>query len=177
MAPRRRGRGPKKWLMLQMWRVQQISQILSLVMIAATDALLVYDYMKWREGSLFSTPYIGVPLLLLFIIAIIWGVSIVWDIRLKMWREQVTVVFEKNPFTKEKMTPKEIVIYGTVWLPLMERMGEDDPKLKASADALRTWLLRSMEDDLVTEKEVSLIRRYIGSSEEHSSIPKVKEDT
>ena len=169
MTPHRRGRGPKKWLMLQMWRIQQISQILSLVMIAATDALLVYDYMKWREGSIFSTPYIGVPILLLVIIAIIWAVSIVWDIRLKMWREQMTVVFEKNPFTKEKMTPKEIVIYSTLWLPIMEKMGKDDPQIKASAESLKKWLERSMHDDIVTEREVALIREYMDDPRDRPS--------
>ncbi len=156
--------GIKKWFMLQMWRVQQIAQVLTLVMLAITNALLLYSYMEWREGSLFSTPYIGVLLILIVIGGAIWIAAFIWDVRLKMWREQVTVIFEKNPFTKEKMTPKEIMIYSTVWIPLMERLGKDDPKIKASAESLRRWVLRTMKEDRVTEKEVNILLEYIGES-------------
>ena len=163
--------GIKKWFMLQMWRVQQIAQILTLVMLAITNALLVYSFMEWREGSFFSTPYVGVPFLLLAIGVTIWIVAFFWDMRLKMWREQMTVAAEKNPFTKEKLTPKEIMIYGTIWLPLMERLGEDDPKIRESVESIRRWLLRTMKEDRVTEREVDILREYISGSEKRPLDP------
>ena len=103
--------GIKKWLMLQMWRVQQVAQILTIGMLAVNLTLQIYPYMKWREGDFFATPYVGASLILLALVAGVWAFALIWDMRLKMWREQMTVAVEKNPFTKEKMTPKEIMVY------------------------------------------------------------------
>ena len=154
----------KKWLMLQMWRVQQVAQILTIAMLAITLSLTVYDKMSWREG-IFSTPYTGVLVILLVLTAAIWIFAFIWDMRLKMWREQMTVLAEKNPFTKEKLTPKEVLIFGSMWLPLLERLGKDDPEMRVSAANLRRWIERSIRDDSVTRMEVGTVLEYIGASE------------
>lgn len=159
--------GVKKWFMLQMWRLQQVAQILVLTMMAITDALLVYDYTDGlRVGGepLISDRFIGVLFVLILIGAAIWTFAIIWDLRLKMWREQMTVLAEKNPFTKEKLTPKEVYIFGTLWLPMLERLGKDDPALKNSAEDLRRWILRSLKDDKVTDAELDTVLKYIGVS-------------
>lgn len=155
--------GLKKWLMLQMWRVQQVAQILTIVMLAVTLTLQVYSYMQWR-GTLFATPYVGGLIILLVLAAAIWAFAIVWDLRLKMWREQMTVAVEKNPFTKEKMTPKELMIYRIIWLPILEQFADENPRMRASADALRRWLNRSMKEDRVAENEVNILIDYIGAA-------------
>jgi hypothetical protein len=157
--------GIKKWFMLQLWRIQQVAQLLTVAMLALTLSLTVYDYMQWREGTFFGTPYIGVTLILLTLGSIIWAFAIVWDLRLKMWREQMTVAAEKNPYTKEKLTPKEILILGTLWLPMLERLGRDDPNIRTSAEALRKWVLRSMKDNRITKAEVGEVLKYIGDSD------------
>lgn len=154
--------GIKKWFMLQMWRVQQIAQILSLVMLAITNALLLYGYMEWREGSFFSTPYIGVLLILLVIGGVIWIAAFIWDMKMRMWREQATVLVERNPYNKEKMTPKEIMIYNIVWLPIMDRLAKDDPKLKEAADALRAWMAKASKEDVATIHDLETTLKYIG---------------
>jgi hypothetical protein len=133
----------KKWFMLQVWRIQQIAQILSLVMLAITDALLIYDY---SDGLMFNgEPLIPVRelgvLFVLFMIGItIWVVAIIWDLRLKMWREQATVLIDRNPYAKEKMTSKEITVYELVWFPIMERLAKDDPKMRESLEAMKRWV-------------------------------------
>ena len=157
--------GIKKWLMLQMWRIQQVAQILTIALLAVNLTLTIYSYMEWREGTLFGTPYIGGTLILLSLAVVIWLFAIIWDIRLKMWREQMTVVAEKNPFAKEKMTPKEITMIHILWAPMLERMGEDDPKAKQFADVLRSWARRSMAEDRVSQAEVKKILKYIGGIE------------
>ena len=157
--------GIKKWLMLQMWRIQQVAQILTIALLAVNLTLTIYSYMEWREGAWFATPYVGGTLILLVLAAVIWTFAIVWDIRLKMWREQMTVVVEKNPFTKEKMTPKEITLIRILWLPLLERLGRDDPKAKVYAEALRHWTQRSMAEDSIAQAEVRKIIDYIGCIE------------
>jgi hypothetical protein len=166
--------GIKKWLMLQMWRIQQVAQILTIALLAVNLTLTVYSYMEWREGTWFGTPYIGGTLILLALAAGIWTFAIIWDIRLKMWREQMTVVAEKNPFAKEKMTPKEITMVHILWLPVLERLGKDDPKVKEYADALRYWARRSMTEDRIAQAEVRKILEYIGGVETDIFEPKAK---
>ena len=157
--------GIKKWLMLQMWRIQQVAQILTIALLAVNLTLTVYSYMEWREGAWFATPYVGGTLILLVLAASIWTFAIIWDIRLKMWREQMTVVVEKNPFTKEKMTPKEITMVHILWLPVLERLGKDDPKVKEYADAMRQWARRTLSEDKIAQAEVKKILEYIGGVE------------
>ena len=153
--------GLKKWFMLQMWRMQQIAQLATLALLAVNLSLQVYDFMSWR-GSVFETPYTGVPLIALILVAIIWLFSIVWDLRMRMWREQHSVLVEKNPYTKEKMTAKEIAIYAYMWLPLMDRIGKDDPEVREAAKTVRAWLLKAYVEDPSLEGEVKEITDFIG---------------
>ena len=148
--------------MLQMWRFQQVSQVATLALLALNLALQVYNFMSWR-GSIFSSPYTAVPFLLLILVAGIWAFAIFWDLRMKMWREQMAVVMERNPYAKERMFSKELVVYAMLWLPMLEHLGEKDPKIKDSAEHLRAWLRKSYDDDKSLEKEIGDIMTYMGA--------------
>jgi len=154
--------GLKKWFMLQVWRLQQVAQVLTIVLLAITLSLQLYDYVRWRAGPLFETPYVGVPILLLILAIIIWCIAIYWDLRLKMWREQATVLIERNPYTKEKLTSKEIVVYGLMWLPIMEKMAKDDPKLAEAVEIVKQWMKRVSEEDPNTIPGIKDIFDHIG---------------
>lgn len=153
--------GIKKWFMLQMWRVQQIAAILTLVLLAISLSLQIYNYMSWRSG-LFSSPYTGALIILLGLGLIIWVLSIVWDLRLRMWREQMTVLVERNPYAKEKMSSKEVVLYGLTWLPLMDKLGKDDPEIRASAVALRKWIESVVRSDPILTGDIKDVLRLTG---------------
>ncbi len=157
--------GVKRWFMLQMWRLQQIAQVATIALLALNLALQIYNYMSWR-GSLFSSPYTGVPILLLILVAIIWGVAIIWDLRLKMWREQMTVIAERNPYMLEKMSAKELLMFDLVWLPLLDRMAEENPDAKNSAHVLRAWMKKVAEDDPRTREDAEQILRRMGDVHE-----------
>ena len=154
--------GVKKWFMLQVWRIQQVSQIITLALVAIQNALLVYGYISWR-GAVFENPYIMLPMVMVAIALSIWIAAVVWDMRLKMWREQATVLVERNPYSKEKMSTKEIMIYGILWLPVMERLGQDDPKVKAAGEALKDWMKKSIEHKAVSIKDIEDVFKYIGA--------------
>lgn len=161
----------KKWFMLQLWRLQQVAQILTIAMLALSLTLQLYNFVNWR-GAIFETPYTGVPVLLLVLAIIIWGFAVIWDLRLKMWREQATVLIEKNPYAKEKMYSKEIAVYELFWLTVLENLGKDDPKAKASAEALREWLRKARAQDPNTAKDLEEIFHYIGMEKPALSEPK-----
>jgi hypothetical protein len=153
----------KKWFMLWMWRVQQVSQPLTLTLMAVNLSLTVFGLIKWREGSPLSVSWIGVPLILLFLAFVILATSLVWDLRLKMWRDQATVLVEKNPYNKEKMASKEIVMYSLMWLPMLEHIGKDDPKVKKAAETLKEWIKRVANEDPIIKKDVQEILRFMGA--------------
>jgi len=152
----------KKWFMLQMWRLQQVAQILTLALLALNLSLQVFGLIKWREDSLLSISYVGVPMILLVLAAIIWTFAIIWDLRLKMWRDQAVVLVERNPYSKEKMSSKEVVMYSLFYLPLLESLAKDDPAKKADADWLRLWIKKNLEEDPSTAKDAREIMEYLG---------------
>ncbi len=155
----------KKWFMLQLWRLQQVAQLLTLVLLALNLALQVFGLIKWREDSPLSTSYIGVPLILLFLAMIIWTFAIIWDLRLKMWRDQAAVLVERNPYTKEKMMSKEVVVMSLVYLPLMEKLGQNDPEINKSLGQMKGWLRRACAEDAVLMRDVKDIIKYLGRDE------------
>lgn len=153
--------GKKKWFMLQVWRLQQVAQLLTLALLALNLSLQLYGYIRWR-GAFFATPYTGVLFILLVLAALIWSFAIIWDIRMKMWREQTSVLIEKNPFMKERFSPKEVALYAMIWVPIMEHMGKSDPVLKANAESLKDWLRRELKADDLSPKELEDILHYMG---------------
>jgi hypothetical protein len=152
----------KKWFMLWMWRVQQVSQPLTLTLMAINLSLTVFGLIKWREGSPLSVSWIGVPLILLLLAFVILSFALIWDLRLKMWRDQATVLVERNPYSKEKMSAKEIMIYGVLWLPVLDDIGKRDPKAKIAAEALREWIRKASKEEPVMEKDLDDVFKYIG---------------
>jgi hypothetical protein len=147
--------------MLQMWRLQQIAQIVTIALLALNLSLQIYKFMSWR-GSLFSTPYTGVPTLLLLLAAVIWALAIVWDTRMRMWREQMTVLTEKNPYLREKMNTKELVLYQLSWLPVLEGLGKNDPQARESAETLKLWMQKVMSEDPSLSADVKDVFEYLG---------------
>jgi hypothetical protein len=152
--------GPKKWMMLQMWRVQQVAQLLSLAMLALTLSLQVWGYLKWRP--FFNNPWPGILVILLILALAIWVSSILWDIRFKMWREQTTVMMERNPYGKEKLNAKEVALYKLTWLPVMDNLAKDDPKVKKAADFLRAWIKRAEDLDPILRGDLEDIEKHMG---------------
>lgn len=153
--------GIKKWFMLQMWRIQQVAAVMTIGLLALNLSLQLYTFLNWRSG-LFSTPYSGIPILLLVIIAVIWVLSIVWDLRLKMWREQIAVSYERNPYAKEKMCSKEVMFNALTWLPIMDHLGKDDPNIRDAAEAMRVWLKTQTDEDTALQGELESLLKILG---------------
>jgi hypothetical protein len=153
--------GLKKWFMLQVWRLQQVAALLTLMLMALNLALLIWGYVKWRSPIIGNS--VAGPLILLAIFfGAIWGFAVIWDLKLKMWRDQMAVLVDKNPYMKEKFSPKEIAVYGMVWLPMLDHMAKSDPSIKEHAVAMRKWLKRELKEDALTKKDIDDIFEYLG---------------
>jgi hypothetical protein len=81
---------------------------------------------------------------------------------MKMWREQMAVAMERNPYAKEKMYAKEIANYAFSWLPLLDSLGKTDPEAKAAAESLRLWINKALKDDPSAMGEWTELLAYIG---------------
>lgn len=152
----------KKWFMLQVWRLQQISAVMTLFLLALSEATVIWGFLKYR-GGLFNNPYFMIPVLLLAFGGAIWGASIIWDLRLRMWRDQQAVLIERNPYAKERLSAKEMAQYALIWIPVLERLGKEDKKLAEAADVLKIWIKREWHDDPALSKEVGELFSHIGS--------------
>ena len=118
--------------------------------------------MEWR-GDFFEDKYTAVIFIMLVIFAFVWAFALIWDMRLRMWREQQTVLAERNPYAKEKMTSKEIAIYSICWLPLLEQLGKTDPEMKKAAEYLRVWLEKAYTTDPIAAEDLKDIMDYLGN--------------
>lgn len=159
--------GPKKWFMLQVWRIQQVSAIVTIALLALSLALQLFNYVQWRlEGTVLYNSIVGVPLLLITIGLLIWGVSIWWDLRMRMWREQAQVLVERNPYTKEKMASKEILQYVMLWLPVLETVSKDDPKIQTLTVAFKDWIRKNVKNDPGLAQDLRELLAYMGKEQE-----------
>jgi len=148
--------------MLQIWRIQQPAQLITLVLLALNLSLQLFYFVKWR-GAILNNVYLMIPLIFLLLFAGIWVVAIFWDLRLRLWREQATVLVERNPYTKERLNAKEMAQYSLIWIPVLEKLGKDDPKLAEIAKVLKQWVKKEWEDDPQLVKDVGELFGHIGS--------------
>jgi len=72
------------------------------------------------------------------------------------------VMMERNPYGKEKLNAKEVALYKLTWLPVMDRLAKDDPKVKEAADFLRAWIKRAEELDPILRNDLEDLERHMG---------------
>ena len=156
-------RSLKNWFMLQVWRLQQVSQIVTLIMLTATLSGIIWGYVKYR-GGIFQNSILGILLIAIIIGVAVWSFAIFWDLRLKLWRDQMHVLVEKNPYTHEKMAPKELFTFVITWIPIMENLAKDDPKVADSLKILKDWIKQEIAHDPHLVNDVKDIFDHIGST-------------
>ncbi len=159
----RKQRPIKNWFMLQVWRLQQVSQIVTLAMLTATLSGIIWGYVKYR-GGIFSNSIFGILIIAVVIGLVVWSFAIFWDVRLKLWKDQMHVLIEKNPYTHEKMSPKELFTYIITWIPIMENLSKSDPKMADSLKILKDWIDKEIERDPHLVDDVKEIMDHIGST-------------
>lgn len=150
--------------MLQVWRLQQVSQIVTLILMAGNLALVVWGLVKWRGE--FMGSYYGALVILVLLGVIVYVFALVWDLKLKLWRDQMSVAVEKNPYQKEKLAPKEVVMDIMVWVPILQRLGKDDPEAREITQNILAWVKKAYHDDATLRRDVKDLFGYIGQGQE-----------
>ena len=115
----------RKALMTMLWRVQQAQMVIAIIFWSLTLTGVFYPYMReWAFNRLLGPENVGLGMLILFLL--VFGLVILFGYlydRAALWREQITVTQERNPFSYGgKMTPVQIIIYRAIIDPTPENV-------------------------------------------------------
>jgi hypothetical protein len=132
------GKATKSFFLKWIWRVQQIAQVSTLVMMSISLTLQISGKIEWRFGS----PYIPEIFTFSLLAFVLLSLGYLWDRRFKMWVEQTEVVVERNPYMMFHMTAKEIVSNLVQWIPMYEKIGNQE-----GARVLEDWTKEAINVD------------------------------
>lgn len=141
------------------WRFQQVGALVAIVLVCLNLTIPIYVLSGWRFVKL------GIPkgldwLIIIIIFSIIFSIVLifgyVYDRILKLWRHQMAVAIERNPYNKGRITPSEMLQWQYFLIPLLVKND-----LKAEAEFNLKWNERNMERDPELRKEVFRIMKWV----------------
>ncbi len=154
----------KRYLMVQLWRVQQTYTLLSLLIWGIVITFTAWPILDdvWadilgRFGISMNQPgAVASGLLVMFVgvYAILYAFGVVYDKYLKLWREQLDVSYERNPYTREKLMVKEILMWRHMFLPVLRVAAPTDPAARKEIEFVEKWIGRILASDAVIRKAV-----------------------
>ena len=151
--------GFKKSLMLLVWRFQQINSMIMIIGLSLTLTLQILPYVDWRFHRLgIPASYNWLIVLIIFLI-IFFGaviVGIIYDVVLKLWIQQQTIMIERNPFAKERLAAKAVLNRQYFWVPMLKKAG-----LEHEAEFSAKWAEHNMETDPILRKDVNRVIQWI----------------
>ncbi|MBI4416890.1 MAG: hypothetical protein HY557_07900 [Euryarchaeota archaeon] len=146
----------KKFVMTIVWRISQTGPLLSLFFWSTALAGIFWPILGSTNprGPLlaFVVDVLGVPaerativgLLLLFLLfsGIILGIGFLYDRVLRLWREQMDVAYERNPYADDRLFRKERLQWEQFYLPLARAMYKvsPDPEFKQAIERVENWV-------------------------------------
>ena len=142
----------KKTFMRQYWRIQQSQTLISMGFWITTLTLLMWPYVSWRFESgteMLAVPmtYWGLGAIALSVLFIVLIIGWVYDVFLGLWREHLTVVQERNPFTTYKVNaPFGMLLAQTN--TILRKLSEDDEDINRHCDFVDRWLEWNSEQEI-----------------------------
>jgi len=158
----------KKTAMRQYWRIQQSQTLISMGFWCTTLTLLIWPLVSWRFEEM--EPQIGIPstylgLLGIFAAVVVIVLSIGWmyDVTFGLWREHLTVVQERNPFTTYKLNaPFGIILAQTN--TILRKISEDDEEVQRHCDFVDRWLEWNSEHE-IWQRTMSSWKTIVGDQD------------
>ena len=142
----------KKTFMRQYWRIQQSQTLISMGFWITTLTLLMWPYVSWRFESgteMLAVPmtYWGLGAIALSVLFVVLIIGWVYDVFLGLWREHLTVVQERNPFTTYKVNaPFGMLLAQTN--TILRKLSEDDEDINRHCDFVDRWLEWNSEQEI-----------------------------
>ncbi len=162
----------KKAFMIQFWRMQQSQAFVNSFFFATTLALLLMPYLGAHITALTGSPILTFWALFWLVMGLILVFGYAFDNVWKLWKEQVTVGTERNPYAVEKLSAKEVVVWRHLNLPLLRAVGYHH-----SAQILEAWVSASVSEDPRLRKDVESLEAWLMGSTERPSEPPTQPPT
>ena len=142
----------KKWFMRQYWRVQQSQTIISMAFWVTTLTLLIWPYLRWRfenDSTIagISTTYFGLIGIGATVIILVLLIGVVYDVTFGLWREHMTIIAERNPFTTYQLTPSFSIILMQTNI-LLRKIAADDEEAIRHCDFVDRWLKWNLDSEI-----------------------------
>ncbi len=139
----------KKGLMVQMWRIQQSQAMIGIFFWALTLAgvyYLSYFHPYFRDLGLVTDKqvFLGTIMLALLILLAFLLMGLIYDRALRLWREQTDVIVERNPYSKERLMPKEVIFWRRSQLSIMKELAKKDTSIQKDIDFMEKWIEKSV---------------------------------
>jgi len=142
----------KKTFMRQYWRIQQSQTLVSMGFWITTLTLLMWPYVSWRfesETEMLAIPmtYWGLGAIAFSVLLIVLIIGWVYDVFLGLWREHLTVVQERNPFTTYKINaPFGMLLAQTN--TILRKLSEEDEDIIRHCNFVDRWLEWNSEQEI-----------------------------
>ena len=138
--------------MRQYWRIQQSQTLISMGFWTATLTLLIWPYVSWRfeaDSTMLGLKMtywglIGIGASVLFTVLLI---GRVYDATLGLWREHLTVVQERNPFTTYKLNASFGILLAQT-NEILRRMAPEDEDIQRHCEFVDRWLDWNSEQEI-----------------------------
>lgn len=146
----------KKFLMTVIWRISQTGPILSLFFWSTALAGIFWPILGQQNppGPLWQfvtgilgvgedrATIVGLVILFLAFAGFILLIGFLYDRVFKLWREQMDVTYDRNPYVDDMMFHKEIMQWEQYYLPLAKAVYKvsPDPELKEAIARVEAWV-------------------------------------
>ena len=117
-----------------------------------TLTLLIWPLASWRFEEMdsvmgISPTYLGLLAIFGGVVVIVLSIGWMYDVTFGLWREPLTVVQERNPFTTYKLNaPFGIILAQTN--TILRKMSEDDEEVQRHCDFVDRWLEWNSEQEI-----------------------------
>lgn len=157
----------KKGFMTLMYRVQQSQALVSPFFWAATLTGVFFPILNTYliRNGIVGQSQVGLTLVILFaaIFSFILLMGVVYDTVFKLWKEQQIVAVRRNPYSREKLMAKEIVLWRRLHVRTLQALNSGDPQVRRDMEFMERWIERSLEGDPILAGEVRELEAWVES--------------
>lgn len=131
----------RKFLNMQYVKMKRMAAVGSLVLLAVNLSFTIYPYVQHRDIH----PYLGVPIIFIFIVLLIWLCAHVYVQKLEMYRTESLADKIFNPYTVYQIGPFEEMKYRNMELPIMKSLcdvlnGDEKKEMEEYVKRVEKWL-------------------------------------
>jgi hypothetical protein len=169
----------KKALMTTLWRISQTGPFLSVFFWSTALAGIFWPIVGQTPGGpegplwYFIVDVLGVPtaraalvgltILVLVGLGAIFTFGYIYDRVLRLWQEQVEIAYDRNPYMRERLYPKEVVLVR-MHIAILSEVGKGNAAAMERVRAMEAWVESQLRLDPVLAKGVKELESYSSRS-------------